>query len=173
MSFDCCKWVKERCFKYLCLHIMAHTNCIKRTLQLFQEIHSSGWNIPYVPGTYMQQGALRWPLGQPLVVRRCWCTYGVFHPWLMFPSFHCLLQYLEHLLKTALQSKEIESHQQWFPTISMCISFFLGKVIFLYIIYCTWQSIPMTHQSGNELNILRWWYCYVWAARWNKVFSLN
>lgn len=95
-------------FKRLCLYIMAHTNCIKRTLQLFQEIHSSGWNIPYVLNTYTQQGALRQLLGWLPVVPRYWRTYGAFHPWLTFTSLHCFLQQLECLLNVVLYHKESE-----------------------------------------------------------------
>lgn len=87
MSFDYCEWEKGGCFKHLCLYIIAHPNYIKRTLQLFQEIHSSGWNTPYVLDTSTQQGALRWLLGRLPVMPGHWRTYGAFHPWLTSPSF--------------------------------------------------------------------------------------
>lgn len=118
---------------------MTHTNYIKRTLQLFQEIHSSGWNIPYVLDTYTQQGALRQLLGWLPVVPRYWRTYGAFHPWLTFPSFHCFLQQLERLLNVVLQLKAIESSPTTIPhyNTNICISIFVPRVIFLCIIYCT------------------------------------
>lgn len=131
MSFDYCEWEKGGCFKYLCLYIVAHTNYIKRTLQLFQEIHSSGWNIPYVLNTYTQRGALRQLLGRLPVVPRYWWTYGAFHPWLTFPSFHCFLQQLDHLLNVVLRSKEMQSLPISISqhNTHVCISFFLPKVI--------------------------------------------